>query len=263
VRSLVKGDEAKSAIESSTGMKDVAEVWLLDMSSYESIIAFGKRVASLERLDAIVENAGVALDKWTTGDKGMETTIIVNVTGTVLLGALVMPKLQQSAKKYSLKTYISIVGSGVAHYDTARDELQKGIDAGGDILEYFNKESNGIKERYVLCDRLRKLDFSNLRNRYPVSKLLLLYAVREYASLHPVSNTGVVVNYVNPGLCQSDLTRNVAPESQKFIQDMRDKIGRSTEVGSRTLIHGAFAGDESHGKYLSECVTKDHSYHSH
>lgn len=23
-------------------------------------------------------------------------------------------------------------------------------------------------------------------------------------------------------------------------------------------MHGAFAGEESHGKYLSECLTKDH-----
>ena len=28
---------------------------------------------------------------------------------------------------------------------------------------------------------------------------------------------------------------------------------RSTEVGSRTLVHAASAGPETHGQYLSEC----------
>jgi NAD(P)-dependent dehydrogenase (short-subunit alcohol dehydrogenase family) len=147
VRSTTKGEEAKSRIETSTGIKGVAEVWELDMSSYSSIVAFGKKLQGLDRLDAIVENAAVALDKWSTADKGFETTMIVNVTGTMLLAGLVMPKLQESAKKFGLKTHLSIIGSGVAHFDEARDELQKAVDAGGDILNYFNVKSHGLKGR--------------------------------------------------------------------------------------------------------------------
>jgi hypothetical protein len=30
-------------------------------------------------------------------------------------------------------------------------------------------------------------------------------------------------------------------------------LARSTEVGSRTLVHAASAGPESHGQYLSDC----------
>ncbi len=81
--------------------------------------------------------------------------------------------------------------------------------------------------------------------------------MREYASLNPIASTGVVVNYVNPGLCESDLSRHVEEETRKSIQAMRDQIGRSTEVGSRTLVHSVFAGDKSHGKYLSECTVKE------
>ena len=33
-------------------------------------------------------------------------------------------------------------------------------------------------------------------------------------------------------------------------------IGRSSEEGSRTLVHGAVAGKEAHGQYLSECQVK-------
>lgn len=32
---------------------------------------------------------------------------------------------------------------------------------------------------------------------------------------------------------------------------------RSTEVGSRTLVHATDAGPESHGKYLADCMVRD------
>lgn len=44
--------------------------------------------------------------------------------------------------------------------------------------------------------------------RYPKTKLLEIYAVRELASLLPVSESGVIINTVSPGLCYSDLDRN-------------------------------------------------------
>ena len=33
---------------------------------------------------------------------------------------------------------------------------------------------------------------------------------------------------------------------------MRVLLGRSTEVGSRTLVYGACAGPDSHGEYMSD-----------
>ena len=30
-------------------------------------------------------------------------------------------------------------------------------------------------------------------------------------------------------------------------------FARSTEVGSRTVVHGAEGGEETHGKYLDDC----------
>jgi NAD(P)-dependent dehydrogenase (short-subunit alcohol dehydrogenase family) len=142
VRSLSKGEEAKSQIEDETGIKDVAEVWLLDMASFESIKAFGEKVKELDRLDAIVLNAGIALDQWSISD-GMETTIIVNVIGTMLLAGLVMPKLGESAKKFRIVPHSTIIGSNVAF--SASGELEK-ID--GDIIDWLNDESHGIENRY-------------------------------------------------------------------------------------------------------------------
>ena len=36
-------------------------------------------------------------------------------------------------------------------------------------------------------------------------------------------------------------------------------LARTTEVGGRTLVHSAVAGEESHGQYMSECKVKEPS----
>ena len=36
-------------------------------------------------------------------------------------------------------------------------------------------------------------------------------------------------------------------------------LARSTEVGSRTLVHAGAQGPESHGQYLSDCAITDPS----
>jgi hypothetical protein len=92
-----------------------------------------------------------------------------------------------------------------------------------------------------------------------VSKLVELYLVREYASLNPSSATGVVINYVNPGLCKTELSRNAGEEAKQRIAARIASVGRTAEEGSRTLLHGMFGGEETHGKYLSECVPKEYA----
>ena len=77
VRSLDKGEAAKKSIEETTGRKGVVEVWQLDLSSYESVKQFIKRAEGLKRLDAIVENAGIATETYrlTEGNESTITTV--------------------------------------------------------------------------------------------------------------------------------------------------------------------------------------------
>lgn len=86
-----------------------------------------------------------------------------------------------------------------------------------------------------------------------MSKLLLHFAYRELAAQAPVSKTGVVINLSSPGLCYTGLTRNVAFSAALPIHVMRMIVGRSAEKGSRTLLSGIAAGQDSHGKYMTEC----------
>lgn len=133
VRSLSKGETAKSKIEAATGCKGVAEVWHLDLTSYNSVKEFAEKVRGLDRVDAVVENASVALDRWTTAE-GLETTLTVNVVSTFLLAVLILPKLQESSKKFDNDPYLVVVGSGAGF---SQNGVLEKID--GDILDGLNQ----------------------------------------------------------------------------------------------------------------------------
>ena len=93
--------------------------------------------------------------------------------------------------------------------------------------------------------------------RYKVSKLLLLYAVRNIAAKSPVSpKSNVVIDCVTPGACRSELFRDYASWIEQVIKSIAIAlIARTTEVGSRTLVHAVKPdiGEESHGTFLSDC----------
>jgi retinol dehydrogenase-12 len=110
-RSLNKGFNAKKDIERSFQVDPaIIEVWEVDLSSYASVKAFCGKVAELDRVDAIVENAGVATPIFELVE-GMEKTITVNVISTFLMALLVLPKLRESAMKYNMVPKLTIVAS--------------------------------------------------------------------------------------------------------------------------------------------------------
>ncbi|KAL7933151.1 hypothetical protein V8C35DRAFT_280985 [Trichoderma chlorosporum] len=192
VRNLKAGEAAKKDVEASTGINGVAEVWHLDLSSYASVRAFAsKAVETLERIDAIIENAAVAgLEEKA---EGHHLTTTVNVISTFLLAVLLLPKLRSDAAKFG----------------------------------------------------------------YPASKMMEILAVREIAKLLPVARGGVIVNLINPGLCETNLSRNAPEDFKASLRKMLNQFGRSAECGSRTLLAGAVGGKDSHGSYMDDCVPSD------
>lgn len=84
-----------------------------------------------------------------------------------------------------------------------------------------------------------------------MSKLLEVFFVRELAARTAAnSKPDVIINYLNPGLCHSELAR----DSGWGLYLVKLALARSTEYGSRTLVHAAEAGMESHGQYMSDCA---------
>jgi len=115
VRNVEKGEKAKASIEQSTGRQGVAEVWSLDLSSYESVKDFVKRAQGLKRLDAIVENAGIATGEYSRSEDN-EATITTNVVSTFLLALMILPKLRETATKYNVTPRLTIVSSEVHNF---------------------------------------------------------------------------------------------------------------------------------------------------
>lgn len=114
VRSLSRGEAALAQIEAETGVRGVAQVWQLELSSYESIVSFTEKVEKeLERVDGIIENAAAAVTDWVICE-GWESTIMVNLLGTIFLSVLMMPYLEKCAVKFNIKPRMTVITSGMA-----------------------------------------------------------------------------------------------------------------------------------------------------
>lgn len=112
VRSLEKGKAAARDIAQTSGRPDAVEVWKLDLADFASVKAFAERASHLDRLDVVVQNAGVYTYTFSMAEQE-ELTIAVNVVGTMLLGLLLLPKLRATAAEQGSKTVLTFVGSFV------------------------------------------------------------------------------------------------------------------------------------------------------
>lgn len=232
VRSLDKGHDAKHQIEATTKCaENVIEVWKLDMASYDSVQKFGARVeAELHRVDIFHANAGIAPGSYRTAEDN-ESGITVNVVSTFLLAALVMPKMKSTAATFQTRPTLSITSSDV-HGHTKFPQKSA---PDGEILATVNDKATAEK----IWDDM-----------YPISKLLEVLGVRSIAEKNPASKFPVTINTVNPGLCHSELGRDYPTFGFWLLKLI---LARSTEVGSRTLVHAGSQGKDSHGQYMSDC----------
>lgn len=160
-RSLSKGDAAKKSIDKSTGRPGVAEVWQLDLGSHDSIKAFAKKAQSLERIDALVENAGVAMTSRWEEVAGTEIGVQTNVVGTFLLAMLLMPKIRETQRKFKITPRITVVTSGVA----LRAKFNEGKE--DDIYEAL---SNRSKSEQYISERCVSFSIHNIFH-YPLGAL--------------------------------------------------------------------------------------------
>ena len=146
-RTIAKGEAAASIIvDSSAGAveRSSIEVWELDVSSFKSIKAFADRVQNLERLDAVIQNAGIMAANFTlVEESGAENHLTTNVMGPIFLGLLLLPKLRDSAKKTKCRGRLTFVGSD---------------------LQYIAKLTE-LKTEGSLCDALNDPKIANMADR--------------------------------------------------------------------------------------------------
>ncbi|KAK7418098.1 hypothetical protein QQZ08_011385 [Neonectria magnoliae] len=230
-RNIEKGDAATKDIQESTSCPSgTVLVWHLDMSSYASVQEFAEKAKSqLPRLDALLLNAGLGTRTFRMTEDN-EETITTNVVSLTLLALLLHPKLRETALQFDTQTHLTVTASEL--YEVAKFKEREA--SAGRLFETLNNEST-----------------ADMADRYGLSKLLEVFIIKQLAVLFPLSSSGVIVNCVAPGLCQSDLHREV--HHLLIARILLRLFCRPTEVGSRTLVHGASAGPESHGQYVPDC----------
>jgi NAD(P)-dependent dehydrogenase (short-subunit alcohol dehydrogenase family) len=250
VRSIARGEEAKKDIVSTTKNSSSTEVWELDLASYSSVKAFGKRVSSLPRVDVVIMNASIAVYSFQTAEDS-ESTITVNVISTFLLILSLLPTLRTFAATWSILPVITIVGSDMHHFTRFPERLKP------NSLAALNEKSSDMNERYAPSHRLlassQGLKLTQLHHSYATSKLLQVLAFQEICSSLADKQPIVVLNTVNPGLCKTSLRRNITGALKVQTDILQALVARTAEIGSRTLFHGGTAGPESYGRYMSDC----------
>ena len=228
VRSVEKGNAAKKALEARSKRQGVAEVWQVDMSSYDSIKTFAGRVSKeLDRLDVALLNAGRLSFEYGTSQYGWQDTIQVNTLSTVLLALLLLPKLRTSATQDNLP-YLAIVSSGGYRFAEISPEHRNAAD----VLESYNNRKEFRPQPY-----------------YRLSKLFLMCAIRSMAK-NEGTDPAVVIAAVCPGAVKTGLGREFTTTPLKRLAGtMFGFFQRTPEVGSRSLVSVTTLGMKAHGQF--------------
>lgn len=120
VRSEARGEQARAAIAERSGDHDV-HVGLCDLSDLDSVRQFAGRFAvQAERLDVLVNNAGVLTEERGVSADGIELTFATNVLGPFLLTNLLLPLLERSAPA----RIINVSSGGMYTQGIRVDDLQ-------------------------------------------------------------------------------------------------------------------------------------------
>lgn len=230
VRSLSRGEEAVRSLNTPSGSCKI-DLLPLDLESYDSVKGFAAKVAEGgARLDCVLLNAGKVTQDFYLAE-GNESTLTVNVLSTFLLLILLLPALRLSAARYGSLPRVTVVASD-RHVEN-------------NLPEWREEDTFA-----VLSDANR----AEMDMRYHVSKLLQILLVRALAERLAAQQqeSHVIVNTLTPGMCQSGLTRDLHGFFAIKIYIMTLLLARTTEVGSRTLVHAMGQGVESHGKYMND-----------
>ena len=230
------------------------EVWQVDLSSYDSVREFCRKAEQLERLDVVVENAGIAVPNYEEFE-GMESTITINVISTFLMALLLLPKLRADATKYNTVPRLTIVASD------AHEQVCSIYDQSSTFALLKGEQQAKFNEQNAPSIITALKSTKNQPDRYNVSKLLEILTIRALApamSSSPPKPT-VILNTLTPGFCHSELMRHAVFPLNFLAWIGKLLLARTTEMGSRTLVAAAAAGEDSHGMYMVDCEVREPS----
>jgi NAD(P)-dependent dehydrogenase (short-subunit alcohol dehydrogenase family) len=218
VRDKAKGDAARAEIVAESG-NDGVLVMPLDLGEFASIrafaAAFGER---FQRLDVLVNNAGLTTRKRAATKDGLETTFGVNHVGTALLTRELLPVLERSAP-----ARIVVVSSDL-HYrgKMAWDDLQQAKGPFRGLAAYNQSKLANVLFTKALARRLQ--------------------------------GKGVTVNALHPGVVATELTRDYPPAIAAILK----LFLISPERGAQCSLYVATSPDlaDTTGAYFAKSRAK-------
>ncbi|KAI1626520.1 hypothetical protein EDD37DRAFT_351223 [Exophiala viscosa] len=249
-RNDAKGQTAKRAIEASvksapnrdTSKRTEIVPIVLDMSSFAGVQRFVDTLqAQFSSIDAALLNAGTLPSKYVQSQDGWEEALQVNAFSSFLLGVLLLPLLKAAADAgTSYKPHLTFVSSGTA-WLIKPEKLGQLINS-----ETPLEDLNGPKNF--------PSTLAGAQAQYARSKLVLEYAVRHLVTTPALKddkgNVKVVVNTTCPGMCKSDLGRQVT--TNVFVKLLSWILyaffARSASDGVNAFTMALTLGDNSHGE---------------
>ena len=195
-RDRARAEQMRDQIVARSG-SDAVEIGICDLSRPASVREFVRDFRSRsERLDVLVNNAGVLTPERTLTDDGIETTFATNVVGPFLLTELLLPTLRASAPA----RVINVSSGGMYTQKLRSDDLYMERDDFDGSVAYARTK----RAEVILTEELaRTLDGS-----------------------------GVVVHSMHPGWADTPGVRSSLP---RFYRLMRPLL-RTAEQGADTIV---------------------------
>lgn len=196
----------------------------LDLSSFESIKKAASTVnTSSERLDLLINNAGIMCTPPGTTAEGYELQFGTNHVGHALLTKLLLPKLKQTATKHpDVDVRIVNVSSGALRF------------APYDV--------------YPLAELKGELGNINTWTRYGISKLANVHFTQELAKHNP----DIKCVSIHPGFVNTNLTSGFTNSRPWLVQPAKWLawfMGKSVENGALNQLWAAFAPEAKSGAF--------------
>ena len=225
VRNLDKGKDAVSRITANSPQADVA-LQELDLTSLESVRAAAEQLRSdYDRIDLLINNAGVMWTPKSTTKDGFELQFGTNHLGHFVLTNLVMPALVAGAPSRVVN-------------------LSSGGHRSSDILW---DDPNFARTPYDKMTSYGQSKTANILFSVELDRRMADRGVRAYA--------------VHPGVIQTELSRYMTPEDLTGMLERMKAMGRemppykTPEGGAATSLWAATAPELENigGVYLEDC----------
>nr|XP_039264098.1 retinol dehydrogenase 12-like [Styela clava] len=222
-----RGESALKHIVAETGSQRV-RFSLLDLSSFSSVRQFVENFKNEEqRLDILINNAGIMMCPQSTTQDGFETHFGVNHLGHFLLTYLLLDLIKASAPSRII-TLSSVMHRRLYNAHIHWNDLN-------------------LKKSY------------NARDAYSQSKLMNVLFSRELAKR--LEGTGVTTYCVHPGLVNTKLVKYAGTHGNCWdtlfgcVTKSTKGFWKTPRHGAQTTIYCAIAPELENetGKYYSEC----------